>query len=80
MQIDFHHAVTYVAARAAEFDHPEAEKIAYCAQYVDDAVKTGYGCLFTSFPEMEANRRTKTRIKNLWKGSSAPRTARWPRA
>jgi hypothetical protein len=41
MQIDFHHAVTYVAARAAAFDHPEAEKIAYCAQYVDDAVKTG---------------------------------------
>nr|NJM01408.1 hypothetical protein [Desulfobacula sp.] len=41
MQIDFHHAVTYVAARAAGFDHPEAEKTAYCAQYVDDAVKTG---------------------------------------
>ena len=41
MQIDFHHAVTYVTARAAGFLHPEAEKIAYCAQYVDDAVKTG---------------------------------------
>lgn len=41
MQIDFHHGVTYVAARAAGFVHGEAEKIAYSAQYVDDAVKTG---------------------------------------
>jgi hypothetical protein len=41
MQIDFHHAVTYVAARAAEFEHADAETIAYCAQYVDDAVQTG---------------------------------------
>jgi hypothetical protein len=41
MQIDFHHAVTYVTARAAQFEHDEAEKIAYCAQYVDDAVQTG---------------------------------------
>ncbi len=41
MQIDFHHTVTYVTARAAGFDHPEAEKIAYCSQYVDDAVHTG---------------------------------------
>ncbi|WDP90166.1 MAG: hypothetical protein HUN04_10815 [Desulfobacter sp.] len=41
MQIDFHHTVTYVTARAAGFDHPGAEKIAYCAQYVDDAVQTG---------------------------------------
>ncbi len=41
MQIDFHHAVTYVTARAAGFDHPEADKIAYCAQYVDDAAESG---------------------------------------
>lgn len=41
MQIDFHHAVTYVTARAAGFDPVAAEKIAYSAQYVDDAVKTG---------------------------------------
>ena len=41
MQTDFHHAVTYVTARAADFDHLDAHKIAYCAQYVDDAVKTG---------------------------------------
>ena len=41
MQIDFHHTVTYVTARAAGFDHPDAEKIAYCAQYVDDAVQAG---------------------------------------
>ncbi len=37
MQIDFHHAVTYTVARLAAFGHQEAETIAYCAQYVDDA-------------------------------------------
>ena len=41
MQIDFHHAVTYVAARLAGFDRPEADIIAYCAQYVDDATNSG---------------------------------------
>lgn len=41
MQIDFHHTATYVAARAAGFGHREAETIAYCAQYVDDAVNSG---------------------------------------
>jgi len=41
MQIDFHHAVTYVAARAAGFPHPDAEIIAYAAQYVDDATCEG---------------------------------------
>jgi hypothetical protein len=37
MQIDFHHAVSYVAARLAGFNHHDAGIIAYCAQYVDDA-------------------------------------------
>jgi hypothetical protein len=41
MQIDFHHTVTYVTARAAGFNHKQAETIAYCAQYVDDAVNSG---------------------------------------
>lgn len=41
MQIDFHHAVTYTVARLAGFAHREAETIAYCAQYVDDATNTG---------------------------------------
>jgi len=41
MQIDFHHAVTYVVARLAGFGHRDAEVIAYCAQYVDDANNTG---------------------------------------
>ncbi|WDP90341.1 MAG: hypothetical protein HUN04_11795 [Desulfobacter sp.] len=41
MQIDFHHAVTYVAARLAGFGHREAETVAYCAQYVDDATNSG---------------------------------------
>lgn len=41
MQIDFHHATTYVIARLAGFAHQEAEKIAYAAQYVDDAVNSG---------------------------------------
>lgn len=40
MQIDFHHAVTYTVARLATFGHREAETIAYCAQYVDDATNS----------------------------------------
>lgn len=42
MQIDFHHAVTYVVGRLAGFDHKDAATIAYAAQYVDDAVNDGY--------------------------------------
>ena len=41
MQIDFHHAVTYVISRLAGFEHDKAEIIAYSAQYVDDAVNEG---------------------------------------
>lgn len=41
MQIDFHHAVTYVTARCAGFIHPEANTIAYAAQYVDDSTSSG---------------------------------------
>jgi len=41
MQIDFHHAVTYVAARTAGFAHEEADIVSYAAQYVDDAVSSG---------------------------------------
>nr|VFJ61476.1 MAG: hypothetical protein BECKDK2373C_GA0170839_108913 [Candidatus Kentron sp. DK] len=41
MQIDFHHATTYVVARAAGFDHPEAEIIAYASEYVDGAISSG---------------------------------------
>lgn len=44
MQIDFHHAVTYVAARVAGFAHPQADVIAYAAQYVDDATSSGAIC------------------------------------
>ncbi len=41
MQIDFHHATTYVAARLAGFTHDQADIIAYAAQYVDDATYSG---------------------------------------
>jgi len=41
MQIDFHHAVTYVVARMAGFNHNEADTISYSAQYVDDATNDG---------------------------------------
>ncbi len=41
MQIDFHHATTYVAARLAGFDANRADTIAYAAQYVDDATSDG---------------------------------------
>lgn len=41
MQIDFHHATTYVLARLAGFKHAEADIIAYSAQYADDATNSG---------------------------------------
>ncbi|MFQ5560972.1 MAG: DUF6765 family protein, partial [Nitrospinota bacterium] len=40
MQIDFHHAVTYITARAAGFDQKSAKIIAHSAQYVDDATSS----------------------------------------
>ncbi len=44
MQLDFHHAVTYVAARLAGFPHEKADIIAYAAEYVDDATSSGAIC------------------------------------
>ena len=44
MQLDFHHAVTYVTARIAGFGHEEADIIAYSSQFVDDAVSSGVVC------------------------------------
>jgi hypothetical protein len=41
MQIDFHHAVTYVVVRLAGLDHEPAATIAHAAQYVDDATTDG---------------------------------------
>ncbi len=41
MQIDFHHATTFVAARIAGFDTKQANTIAYASQYVDDATSDG---------------------------------------
>lgn len=41
MQIDFHHAITYVLARLSGFPHQDACTIAYAAQYVDDATNQG---------------------------------------
>ncbi len=44
MQIDFHHAVTYVLARLAGFNKARANVVAYAAQYVDDATSSGTVC------------------------------------
>lgn len=41
MQIDFHHATTYVLARLAGLPRPQAEIVAYAAEYVDDATNDG---------------------------------------
>lgn len=41
MQIDFHHATSYVIARLAGFEQPQAETIAHASQYVDDATSEG---------------------------------------
>lgn len=40
MQIDGHHTLTYVVARMAGMEHTNAEKLAYCAQYVDEATNS----------------------------------------
>ncbi|MEF1341179.1 hypothetical protein REH81_31175, partial [Vibrio rotiferianus] len=40
MQIDGHHSLTYVVARYAGMTHSDAEKLAYCAQYVDEATNS----------------------------------------
>jgi hypothetical protein len=42
MQIDFHHAATYVIARYAGFTHEDAAIVAHSAQYVDDASTSGF--------------------------------------
>ncbi len=42
MQIDGHHALTYIAARFAGFSALEANIVAYSAQYVDDATNSGH--------------------------------------
>jgi hypothetical protein len=41
VQIDFHHATTYVLARLAGFTHEQADVIGYSAEYVDDATNDG---------------------------------------
>jgi len=41
MQIDFHHAVTYLISRLAGFTANHASIISYCSQYVDDATNSG---------------------------------------
>jgi hypothetical protein len=41
MQIDFHHAVTYVATRLGGLSHEDASTVAHAAQYVDDATTDG---------------------------------------
>lgn len=41
MQIDGHHALTYIAARLAGYPHAKARTIAHAAQYVDDATNSG---------------------------------------
>ncbi len=41
MNIDAHHATTYVIARLSGFSHQDAEIVAYSAEYVDDATNDG---------------------------------------
>jgi len=63
MQIDFHHAVTYVVARCAGFPHDDAAVIAYAAQDVDDAIRrcatimNSRSCCFSVTPSLRELRR-----------------------
>lgn len=66
MQIDFHHAVTYVAARLAGFPHEDADIIAYAAQYVDDATSRGTICFDNkALYERNSSAHKSIDIKNL---------------
>lgn len=67
MQIDFHHTVTYVVARAAGFSHPESETIAYSAQYVDDATDLGLVQFYLGDPAKSKIGPTYTRISSAHK-------------
>jgi len=67
MQIDFHHTVTYVVARAAEFSHQESEIIAYSAQYVDDATDSGLVQFYLGSPTEPKIGPTYTRISSSHK-------------
>lgn len=61
MNIDFHHAATYVLSRCAGFDHEQANIIATSAQYVDDATHAG----IVSFQSKEMYRYQESAHKNL---------------
>jgi hypothetical protein len=61
MQIDFHHAATYVIARHAGFDHGKASIVAYAAQYVDDATNDG----LVPFENLAMYRRAATAHKMI---------------
>jgi hypothetical protein len=61
MQIDFHHGVTYVVARLAGFGHRDAEIVAYCSRYVDDATNDGV----VRFENGAMYRRTASAHKSL---------------
>lgn len=37
MKIDFHYYATYVAARLAGYNFPDAQTIAHASQYVDES-------------------------------------------
>jgi len=41
MNIDFHYGVIYLVSRLAGLEKPDAETVAHCCQYVDDATVTG---------------------------------------
>jgi hypothetical protein len=41
VNIDFHYGVIYLLSRLAGFEKPDAEIVAHCCQYVDDATVSG---------------------------------------
>lgn len=68
MQIDFHHAVTYVTARLAGFSARDADIIAYAAQYVDDATCDGV----VRFDNMALYKRISSSHKTIDPGNFDP--------
>ena len=74
MKIDFHHATTWVVARAAGFSEAEANIIAYASQYVDDATSgrinfingATYECVPSAHEMLGHKNRAQLKNRKVW--------------
>lgn len=87
MEIDMHYQATYLAARLAGFDKPQATTIAHAAQYVDESDMSrlqdkdaGFWIRdFKPHPTVQSTNELIRDTVNLWKWDSSTRTG-WSEA